>query len=93
MPLFVELAIWEAERDPTARQVQALASGRPADVQAPASAPLSSIPLFTLKDIILSINLYIQTAFTLGNNKRSFYSTNRFLHIGLCEGSTEANVQ
>lgn len=30
---------------------------------------------FTLKDIILSINLYIQTAFTLGNDKRSFYCT------------------
>lgn len=48
---------------------------------------------FTLKDLLLYINLYIQTAFTLGNNKRSFYSTNRFLHIGLGEGSTEANVQ
>lgn len=83
IPLLVELAIWEAERDPTAREVQALANG----------SPLSSIPLFTVKGIILSLNLYIQTAFTLGNNKGSFYSTSRFLHIGLCEGSTEANVQ
>lgn len=54
---------------------------------------LSPILPFTLKDISLSLNLYIQTSFSLDDNERSNYPTNRLHHIGYYEGSIEANAQ